>query len=109
MIAFQNLLLFSAFEQQKYPQVHSLGSMWGAGACRQILYGLFVINLIATSLTLWHSAYSYSIGLGIVEITMSTVLVLITYFESFFVKNDRYRWVGDGIFLLPLFLFILIG
>lgn len=108
VIAFQNLLLFSAFEQQKYPQVHSLGSMWGARACRQILYGLFVINLIATSFILWHSTYSYSMGLGIVEIIMSTVLVLITYFESFFVKNDRYRWVGDGIFLIPLFLFILI-
>ena len=33
---------------------------------------------------------------------MSFILLMITHFDNFFLTNDRYRWVGDGIFLLPL-------
>jgi hypothetical protein len=33
---------------------------------------------------------------------MSIILLIINQFDDFFLINDRYRWVGDGIFLLPL-------
>lgn len=108
LIAFQNLLLFSAFEQKEYPQVHSLGSMWGVKTCQKVLYLLFIINTVVIFSTLVHSTHVYSIGLGLTEVLMSATLVLITYFESIFIKKDRYRWVGDGIFIFPLLLFFLI-
>jgi hypothetical protein len=37
-----------------------------------------------------------------IEIIMSIILLVISQFDSFFLINERYRWVGDGIFLLPL-------
>jgi hypothetical protein len=37
---------------------------------------------------------------------MSFSLILITYFQNFTLPHDRFRWLGDGIFLLPLFIIL---
>jgi hypothetical protein len=40
------------------------------------------------------------------ECLMAAVLLLLFCFPAFFKKQYRYRWIGDGIFLLPALVLI---
>lgn len=103
LIAFQNLFLFSLLEFKKHPDdCHTLAHYFGLKnsnviilllSTTVVLIGLYAINI---------SAFDYQKSVFILEISMSIILLIINQFETFFIKNDRYRWVGDGIFLLPL-------
>ena len=102
IIAFQNLLLFSFFELENFPETNNLAKFLGKKSSKYIIFGIFltIILLGSFSFVILDNSYQYSILL--VEILMSFCLTLIMYFQNFTLLYDRFRWLGDGVFLLPL-------
>lgn len=107
LIAFQNLLLFSFFELENFPESNNLIKFLGKKSSKYIIFGIFLVIIIlgCFSFVILDNFYQYSVLF--VEILMSVCLLLIIYFKNFTLLNDRYRWLGDGIFLLPLFIIFL--
>ena len=108
-IAFQNLLLFSVFEQRDAAGSAtsvSLATVWGPGRCDAVLRWLTFV-IVAGAFALCFNAddsgggarfsQRSSLMLGI----MSLVLYVIQRYPAYFLKNNRYRFVGDAVFWLP--------
>ncbi len=102
VIVFQNLLLFSLSEYKQSSRVFNLASRWGVGFSEKIILITSIIVLILGVLLFNISSNIYYSKVIICEILMSIIVLIINRFDAFFLVNDRYRWVGDGIFLLPL-------
>ncbi|WP_375446028.1 hypothetical protein [uncultured Fibrella sp.] len=108
-IAFQNLLLFSVFEQRDATSPSdtvSLATAWGLSRCDTILRWLTFV-IVAGAFALCFTAddsgggarfsQRASIMLGI----MSLVLYAMQRYPAYFLKNNRYRFIGDAVFWLP--------
>jgi hypothetical protein len=102
-IAFQNLLLFAVMEQRETPGLAepSLAIAWGQNRCNTIL-GWLTFAVFATGFTLCfftedRFAQRSAIMLGL----MSLTLYGIQRYPAYFLKNERYRWLGDGVFWMP--------
>lgn len=106
LLVFQNLLLFSWCEQKKFPMVHSLASYFGEKKTKNIIIFIFALLFLGNLFSLVHSSHHFQQELALLFIVMSSILTVIVFKVDFFLKNDRYRWIGDGIFLLPTLLLI---
>lgn len=102
LIAFQNLLLFSFFELENYPKTNNLAKFLGKKSSKYIIFGIFLTIIILGSFSFVILTQNYQFKVLLVEISMSFSLFLITRFQAFTLQSERYRWLGDGIFLLPL-------
>jgi hypothetical protein len=102
IIVFQNLLLFSLSEFKQNPSVYNLASCWGISFSNKFIFFLSVTVLVVGIFFFNSSPKQYHSKVIICEILMSIILLIINQFDNFFLINDRYRWVGDSIFLLPL-------
>ncbi len=105
LIAFQNLLLFSWMETQE----GKLSSPNFASIFREGLPKIVNFLILAALLTLFLSInlteiLPYQRRFAFTEILMSLALLKIRYDSEFFLKNQRYRWIGDGVFLFSLWL-----
>lgn len=102
LIAFQNLLIFSFFELNNFPEINNLAKFLGKKSSKYIIFGIFLVIIIlgSFSFVILNNSYQYSVLF--VEILMSFSLILIIYFRDFTLPYDRFRWLGDGVFLLPL-------
>ena len=102
-IAFQNLLLFAVMEQYETPDqsMFSLATAWGQERCDFILRWLTLVVVIAgfslCFLTDDRFAQRSALMLGL----MSLTLYGIQRYPAYFLKNERYRWIGDGVFWMP--------
>jgi hypothetical protein len=47
-----------------------------------------------------HTAYLYRVLA--IQMIMSSILWLLNDFIKFFIQHERYRWLGDGVFLLMI-------
>ncbi len=104
LLAFHNLLLFSLFdlEEDLSKQERSLATHWGRKPTERVLNTLFVFVLFAT-IVLWMAAADFrQKEVVAVELVMSGILFIIGLFPASFKRHERYRWLGDGIFFLPL-------
>ena len=104
LITFQNLLLFSLSEFKKNPDCHNLASYWGTKNSHKIIILISVVVISIGFYWIKTSELAYFSKVFFMEILMSLILLIISLFNDTFLINDRYRWVGDGIFLLPLFI-----
>ena len=102
LIVFQNLLLFSLSELKKNIHSFNLAEHFGIKKSNSILVAITFIILIFSFILIDFSTFNYQNKVVFIEIIMSLILLLINQFDNFFLINDRYRWVGDGVFLLPL-------
>jgi hypothetical protein len=102
LIVFQNLLLFSLSEFKKNTISYNLAEHFGSKKSNLIIVSISWVVLILAIYLIKHSSSNYENEIVFMEIFMSFILLIINQFDSFFLINDRYRWVGDGIFLLPL-------
>ncbi|GAB4023400.1 UbiA prenyltransferase family protein [Spirosoma koreense] len=102
-IAFQNLLLFAVLEQYETPDqpVFSLATEWGRDRCDLILrwltFGIVAVGFILCFLTSDRFAQRSALMLTL----MSLTLYAIQRYPAYFLKNERYRWLGDGVFWMP--------
>lgn len=104
LITFQNLLLFSLSEFKKNPDCHNLASYWGTKNSHKIIILISVVVISIGFYWIKTNEITYFSKVFFIEISMSLILLIISLFNDTFLINDRYRWVGDGIFLLPLFI-----
>lgn len=102
LITFQNLLLFSLSEFKKSPNCHNLASYWGTKKSHKIIILLSTVVMSISFYWINTNEPTYFSKVFFIEILMSFILLIISQFNDIFLINDRYRWVGDGIFLLPL-------
>lgn len=106
LIVFQNLLLFSLLEFKKDTNSYNLVAYFGIKKSNYFIIIITLINSILCLFLIHNSTSNYEIRVVLIEILMSVILLIINKFDYFFVINDRYRWVGDGIFLLPLLIIL---
>jgi predicted nucleic acid binding AN1-type Zn finger protein len=102
LIVFQNLLLFSLSEFKKNTNFYNLAEHFGIKKSNLIIVVITCIITILGVYLINYSSSNYENKVVFMEINMSFILLTIHLFDNFFLTNDRYRWVGDGIFLLPL-------
>ncbi len=109
LIAFQNLLLFSVYEQQNHPDVHSLASYLGPKRANQWIRYLFGLVLLLGLMSSYSATTPFEKSICWIEISMSGVLYALCFRQHFWQQHERYRWLGDGIFFLPaISLFLLL-
>lgn len=102
-VAFQNLLIFSLFEIYEDKGRENLVSKIGKKPTIVAIVLLFLL-IINTFAALYSSSTAYQAKCLICIGSMSVILLLITLFPQHFLKNDRYRWVGDAVFFIPIFI-----
>ncbi|QJD77147.1 UbiA prenyltransferase family protein [Spirosoma rhododendri] len=102
-IAFQNLLLFAVMEELEHAKQadFSLATHWGIATSNTILTVITVV-VVGAALTLCfvvddRFAQRSALIMGL----MSLSLYGIQRFPNRFVKNERYRWLGDAVFWFP--------
>lgn len=102
-IAFQNLLLFAVMEEleQAKQADFSIATHWGPEISKTVLTVITVL-VVGSALTLCfvvddRFAQRSALMLGL----MSLSLYVIQRFPNRFVKNERYRWLGDAVFWFP--------
>jgi len=107
IIVWINLLLFSWIDKPKdeKDKHRSFATIFGLSFTKGILVSLFgvVAILSAFQFVLFSSGLKAT---GIVTL-MAAVLLIIFLRKDYFEKEDRYRFLGDAIFLLPIFYLIL--
>ena len=102
-IAFQNLLLFAVMEQLETPDqpLFSLATVWGADRCdlmlRWLTFGIVATGFVLCFLTNDRFAQRSALMLAL----MSVSLYGIQRYPAYFLKNERYRWLGDAVFWMP--------
>ncbi len=100
--ALLNLLLFSWFDYQKDSIDHreSFATIVGPSQAKKTLFGLFTINgLLSVFLFL---AYGNLIFASVIILVMNLILMVIYLYKNYFSINDRYRIIGDAVFIIPL-------
>ncbi|GAB3714049.1 hypothetical protein GCM10027592_53550 [Spirosoma flavus] len=102
-IAFQNLLLFAVMEKRESPKqpFFSLATAIGLERCDTILRWLTFL-VVATGLTLcFVTDDRFAQRSALMLAIMSITLYAIQRYPNYFIKNERYRWLGDGVFWMP--------
>ena len=102
-----NLLLFSLFDHHHdlRDHHHSFVTVMGNRRTRFLLSILFMLNGVLMLLQLFWLTNTQ--GILLVILFMNLMLLIIFIFHERFEADDRYRLVGDAVFLVPLFLFML--
>ncbi len=110
MIAMINLLLFSLFEittDQKDGHSSWVRAI-GINYTKRIIF-LFVISIfLISSYVLCYTDYYLYRVVQIIIWMMVFGLILILVFSNWFKVDEKYRMVGDGLFLLPVFIPLLV-
>ncbi len=104
LLALQNLALFSYYEWEEdiTQQQRSLARAWGK---RTVRIGVFMLSGLLLSLLIAAGGLVQSTTEMVSLVTlwaMALILLALTLAPGYFRTNHRYRWLGDGIFLLPV-------
>lgn len=102
-ISFQNLLLFAVMENREQPKrpAFSLATELGLERSDTILRWLTFL-VIATGLTLcFLTDDRFAQRSAIMLAIMSLTLYGIQRYPAYFLKYERYRWLGDAVFWFP--------
>jgi len=102
LLCLQNLYLFSYFEKgnDKRLGFETEVSNWTKDEFDSSMKGLFVLCFIVSVFILQFGERFFSLFL--VFMLMQTVLFVLWNRSQDFQKNERYRFIGDAIFFLPL-------
>ncbi len=105
LIALQNLLIFSYFEFKQAAENKNLVSIIGDKLSKKLIHGITSVNVFLGILFFMNgSAYvNYFAGIMLLMTLGLSFLVAVSDWAS---RDDRYRWLGDGVFLLPALLLI---
>lgn len=108
LTALANLLMFSLFDlKNDFEDSHpSIAISWGESTTMILLTVVFLIH--AGLSVMYFTVYPGSLSAGSVILGMNVVLILMVLKRNYFTIDDRYRVIGDGVFLLPS-IFILFG
>lgn len=103
LVVSQNLLVFSFFEFLNLPHnkntVTSFGQKWSKKLIRWIS-----IVVLSTVIFFFSGEWNYNSQVAFLILLMSLILSFLPAKAQFFIQNERYRWIGDGVFILPILL-----
>lgn len=105
LVASQNLLIFSYFEFFQHPDSKNTVSTFGISLSGKLIRFIGVVVLF-TVLFLYSDAWNYTNKVAVCIALMSLTLSFIPARKEYFLIGDRYRWLGDGVFLYPLLLLL---
>ena len=99
--AWINLLLFSWIDKPRdeKDKRHSFATTFGLKVTRRILLLLFTVNMVLAVIQLVLSFDT----MAILTLSLMTMFLLLIFLKrDYFEKEDRYRLLGDAVFLLPI-------
>jgi 4-hydroxybenzoate polyprenyltransferase len=102
LIVLINMLLFARmdYETDLLDRQRSFVTTAGLQATTKVIGALFGVFGVTALLMISENYFSERLVLGV----MASMLLLIFLFPDFFRSEERYRFFGDGVFLLPAFL-----
>ena len=105
--AWINLLLFSWIDKQRdeKDKHHSFATTFGLIVTQRVLLFLFAVVAVLTIIQL--VMFSFNMIATSIPAFMTMFLLLIFLKRDYFEKEDRYRLLGDAVFLLPIIYLIL--
>jgi hypothetical protein len=105
LTALINLLLFTWFDRERDQQDRhqSFTTIFGEKATQTILSILFILNTSLTAIQIKNA----EVIPAVILMLMNAILLLILLNRRYFEVNDRYRLLGDAVFLLPLIYFFM--
>ena len=103
-VAFQNLLLFAVMEQLETSgqPMFSVATEWGTDRCNAILRWLTFIIILTGLILCFLTPDRFAQRSALILVLMSLTLYGIQRYPNYFLKNERYRWLGDGVFWMPM-------
>jgi 4-hydroxybenzoate polyprenyltransferase len=103
--ALLNLLIFSYYEleEDRIQSQRSVVIAWGKSKVNAGCVWLFILFGVTALLLACSHLQKTEQRVLLIECLMAAILLLLFVFPAFFSKEYRYRWIGDGIFLLPGF------
>jgi hypothetical protein len=104
LVAFQNLLLFSWFESFDVEEGYSLAIAWGTETVSAILNGLVIVVVLTALSALFFTQYRYCVRTSVTVALMSICMHLLKRQSAQVIAQERYRWLGDGVFFFTLWL-----
>jgi hypothetical protein len=105
LIAFQNILLFNIYtiENQNTNQPN-LTEWLSVDVSQKIIQRILIFILMTSIVWLYFCQTLYARRVLFIELMMSAGLWYLSEYRANFRANDRYRWLADGVFCLPLML-----
>ncbi len=104
-LAFSNLLVFSYFEIEidRNQNFGSLARSIGESTIRSLALGLLIMIMLSVSVCwfIWSELDVIKNSQWIIML-MTFSLIAISKWPGLFRKDDRYRFLGDGIFFIPV-------
>ncbi|MCP4522554.1 MAG: hypothetical protein GY827_12810 [Cytophagales bacterium] len=106
LLAFINLCQFSFFDYSIDEQnaQTSIVRFLGKKKATYLIWILLILQFIVNGVSLIEGIHSMH---QLILLSMGIVLLIIFIFKNFFAINNRYRFLGDAIFLFPLVLLFL--
>lgn len=99
LIASQNLLIFSYFETLSNSDSENSVKFFGQKSSLRLIRSITIV-LIILIILLFTTEFTYEALVAGTLLLMSLLISFMTAMPAFFLINDRYRWLGDGVFLL---------
>lgn len=103
LITLQNLLIFSYFEQVQSADNENIVSVIGENKSKRLIHAITFVNVFIIGLFFVNGAEFINYFAG-VELLMTLTLSFLIAIPDWALTKDRYRWLGDGVFLLPALL-----
>jgi hypothetical protein len=106
LLVMTNLFLFPVYEQgiDQEDGLQSIVTTKGKAFVNQLIITLLIMNSVFMIANLMFSESYHAI---LILIAMNVVLFVLWKWPQVFQVNDRYRFLGDGIFFLPLIYLLL--
>ncbi len=105
LLALANLMIFALYEKNLDEKDGHLSFVLLAGTKKAgwVVYGCLVIIILIVIIvvTVWHAQQPLLLTQGIF-LLMAITLLLIMLFPVFFQQKERYRIIGDAVFLFPV-------
>ncbi len=106
LLVMLNIYLFSFFDQEKDKLQGQSSIIHNVGNSNVLLLLNFLFSVTTILIVITTFIYSEYMQFQFLFILMILALYSLYYCNSYFKQNDRYRILGDGIFLFPLLLLI---
>jgi hypothetical protein len=95
------MISFFDFSQDEKDHLKSFTVVYGKKKTRQILMSLMSAVIILIMILLFVLSENLIRDAIIIELVMALLLLTLVSFPAFFSKSNRFRWIGESIFLLP--------
>ncbi len=100
LLVHQSILIFSFYEAQAQPETRNLAGILGNKYCTYLIFGICIFITLSN----YFDASFFTKKVFFVETLMSICSVLIFVFQKKLSRNERYRWLGEMVFWLPILL-----